>query len=179
VSVSRLRLGEWVALVGAVGLLVVMFLDWFGLEEGAGGPAVSAGLRDLAARLLEKSGWSGLGWAAVALVVLLIAGGLAIAATTALRQTPAWVVGASVLSVAAGIVAVFVLALRILLFQPDLGAGLPNDLVDVRLPALLGLLFAALVPLGAWLALDDERVDAPESAYTPPPARPVPGTPST
>ena len=43
-----------------------------------------------------------------------------------------------------------------------------------RLPPYLGLLAALLTTLGAWRSLADERTDAPESAYTPPPARPAP-----
>ena len=33
---------------------------------------------------------------------------------------------------------------------------------------------AALIVVGAFLALKDERTGAPESAYEPPPARPIP-----
>ena len=70
----------------------------------------------------------------------------------------------------------FLILLVRVLTQPGLGASLPNRLVLVEAPAYVGLLFTGLIPVGAWLALRDERLDAPESAYTPPPARPVPGT---
>jgi hypothetical protein len=165
-SLSRLRLGEWLALVGAVGLLVTLFLDWFVLASGA--HVIGADP--------QQSGWAGLGWAMDLLLAVTIAGGLATALTTALRQTPAWSVSASVLTSPLGVVVFVVLLLRIVLFQPDLGAGLPNDLVDVKPVAYLGLLFCALIPIGAFTALRDERTRAPESAYTPPPPRPVPGT---
>jgi hypothetical protein len=164
-SLSRLRLGEWLALVGAVGLLVTLFLDWFGFAEAARGNGD-----------YQESGWAGLGWAMDVLLAVTIAGGLATALTTALRQTPAWSVGAGVLTSPLGVVVFVVLLLRIVLFQPDLGTGLPNDLVDVKPVAYLGLLFCALIPIGAFTALRDERTGAPESAYTPPPPRPVPGT---
>jgi hypothetical protein len=164
VSLRRLRAGEWIALAGAVGLLVTLFLDWFGFAPAARGNG------DLA-----KSGWASLGWALDVLLVLAIVAGLATALTTALRQTPAWSVGSGVLTAPIGLIAFTVLALRVVLFQPDLGAGLPNELVDVRAAAYLGLVFCALIPVGAWIVLDDERTEAPESAYTPPPPRPVPG----
>jgi hypothetical protein len=165
-SLSRLRLGEWLALIGALGLLVTLFLDWFGLTATV---HVIGGGR-------EQSGWAGLGWVIGVLLAVTIAGGVATALTTALRQTPAWSVSAAVLTAPLGAVVFVVLLLRIVLFQPDLGAGLPNALVDVNAVAYLGLLFCALIPIGAFLALRDERTGAPESAYTPPPPRPVPGT---
>ncbi|HEU4974080.1 MAG TPA: hypothetical protein VFT50_03245 [Baekduia sp.] len=177
-SLGRLRRGEWVALVGAVGLLVVLCLDWFGLEPekvvagltpaGVGNPTGISGP-------IHHAGWTTLGWFLDVLLCVSIAGGLALAYMTMNRATPAWPVGASVATITVGGVAFVVLLIRVLL-QPGLGAGLPNAAVAVQLPAYLGLLFAALIPIGAWLALADERTDAPESAYTPPPARPVPGT---
>ena len=163
-SLRRLRAGEWLALAGALGLLATLFFDWFGFAPAARGNG------DVA-----KSGWASLGWALDVLLVLAILGALATALTTALRQTPAWSVGSGVLTAPIGLIAFTALALRVVLFQPDLGAGLPNELVDVRAAAYLGLVFCALIPVGAWIVLDDERTGAAESAYTPPPPRPVPG----
>ena len=62
-----------------------------------------------------------------------------------------------------------------LITQPDLDLGLGNDAVSVQLAGYLGLVALALIAVGAWIAIADERTDAPDSAYTPPPARPVPG----
>ncbi|MBI5107057.1 MAG: hypothetical protein HZB46_19105 [Solirubrobacterales bacterium] len=73
-----------------------------------------------------------------------------------------------------GILIVLVLLGRVLL-QPGLGIGAPNELVDIEPWAWLGVVLAACIPAGAWLALADERTDAPESRYEPPPPRPVPG----
>jgi hypothetical protein len=154
---SRLRVGEWTAVVGSVGLLIMLFLDWF-----SAGP-------------LARSGWGSLGWFLDALLVLVIFGGLSITYMTLRRTSPAWPVGAAVLTALVGGVTFLVLLVRVVT-QPALGADLPNHLVSVELAAYVGLLFAALIPVGAWLTLRDERLDAPESAYTPPPARAVPGT---
>ena len=44
---SRMRAGEWVAAVGAIGLLILMFFDWFALDlspvapDGAERPSTS------------------------------------------------------------------------------------------------------------------------------------------
>jgi hypothetical protein len=60
------------------------------------------------------------------------------------------------------------------LTQPDLGIGAPNAVVDVRGGAYLGLLFCALLAIGGWVTLADERTDAAQSRVTPPDPRPVP-----
>ena len=52
--------------------------------------------------------------------------------------------------------AFIVLALRALLFQPG-----PNDIVVLRYGAWLGLLAALVLAVGGWLAIKDERTDAP------------------
>ena len=60
--------------------------------------------------------------------------------------------------------------------KPDLGAGLPDKAVTIEPAAYVGLVFCLAIALGAWVALKDERTDAPESAYTPPEPRPAPPT---
>jgi hypothetical protein len=168
-NLSRLRVGEWVALIGGIGLLVLLFTTWFGVDAGAAGTSID--------HSLTKSGWGGLGWFMVLLLLVLIAGGLFTAATVALGQPPAGAVGVAVATLTLGGVIVLALAVRLLL-QPDLGVGADNGAVDVRLPALLGLVFAALIPAGAFWAIQDERTAGPEAVVNLPPARPVPGTPA-
>jgi hypothetical protein len=146
--VSRLRAGEWLALVGAVGLLVVLFLDWFDLDAGG-----------------SASGWSGLGRLMDVFLALIIVGGLAMAFTTIRRSAPAMPVGSAVLTFAVGTLTWLALLIRVLT-KSDAGQ---------EAWAYVGLVLAALMPAGAFVTLKDERTGAPESAYTPPPARPVPG----
>ena len=165
-SVGRLRAGELTALAGSVGLLVLLFFDWFAVDTGR----LPLGLRVV---VLAGSGWSSLGWFMDVLLCIAIAGAFAIAYLTLRRASPAWQVGASVLTAILGAVIFLVLLIRVATLG-DNAAG-PAQ-VTVQLPAYLGLLCAALIPAGAWKALGDERTGAPESAYTPPPARPVPGT---
>ena len=74
------------------------------------------------------------------------------------------------------LITLLVALVRVLITQPALGLGLGNDAVSVQVAGYLGLLALAVIGAGAWIAIGDERTDAPDSAYTPPPPRPVPGS---
>jgi hypothetical protein len=158
VTPGRLRSGESLVATGAVALVVLLSLDWFGVDRAAG----------------ATTGWSALGWPFVVLlvVVLLLAAWLVVATATDApveRQLLAAVLTASV-----GAAVLFALTLRVALAQPDLGVGARNADVTVLWPAYLGIVALTVVVAGAWRALADERTDAPESAYVPPPPRPAP-----
>lgn len=166
-SLARLRSGEVLAGAGALGLFLLLFTDWFeapvvGLAPGF--QAVSAG---------NTTGWSSLGWFLVAMLVLLILVAGALVVLTVRAERVALPVAAGVAGSFLGILTTMVLAVR-LLTQPGLGVDAPNHLVDVEVPAYLGLLCVVAMTVGAWRSIADERTDAPESAYTPPPARPAP-----
>jgi hypothetical protein len=164
--VSRLRAGEWLAVVGAAALLVTLFLPWFGLEvPGPAGNLVNPFLADVTG----TSGWSALGWVTIVLALAAIGCAAWLALANATARPVAQLVAASVLTATAGTLAFVVLALRALVFQPG-----PNDFVVVRYGAWLGLLAALILAVGGWWATKDERTDAPESAYTPPEPRPAP-----
>jgi hypothetical protein len=79
-----------------------------------------------------------------------------------------------VLLSAVSVVAFVALVMRVTIAQPGLGSGLPDAGVAVQLPAYLGLAAMAVIVVGGWRSMADERTDAPESDYTPPPARPAP-----
>jgi hypothetical protein len=167
---SRLRTGEWVAAISAVGLFITLFFDWFSVDgHAAGWTAYAPG------GVLHLSGWGSLGWFMDVLLGLMILGGVALAFMNVRRAAPAWPVGASVLMWTAGTLIWIALAVRVAT-QPGLGLGLSNRPVLVEAPAYLGLLFAALIPLGAFLSLRDERTHTREArAYTPPTPRTAPG----
>jgi hypothetical protein len=156
----RLRAGEVLAGAGAVALVVVLFMDWFA-------PLGWAARQDAA-----RSGWSTLGWLMVALLVLLVLAALWLVATT-VTGAVTQAVAAGVTTAALGTITVPLLLLRVLT-QPNLGVGAPDSLVDIRWGAALGLLCAGLIALGGWWMLKDERTNAPESRYEPPPPRPAP-----
>jgi heme/copper-type cytochrome/quinol oxidase subunit 1 len=170
--VSRMRPGEWVAALGALGLFVTLFLDWFSVDGEAAGWKAYAPLADE----VHLSGWGSLGWFMDVLLCLAIIGGASLCYMTVKRTAPAWPVGAAVLTWIVGSLIFLVLVVRVAL-QPGLGLGLPNRPVLVEAPAYAGLLFALLIPVGGFLSLRDERTDTAEArAFTPPPARPAPGT---
>src|SRR4051812_37438088 len=146
---SRLRAGEWLAGIGAAALLVTLFLDWVGPRH--------------------ESGWSALGWLTLlfCLLAIAVAGWLVVA--TLLRRPVAQLVAAAVLTAVLGTLVLLVLLVRAALAQPGVDA-----VTSIQGGAYFGLLAALLVAVGGWWSLADERTDAPESAYEPPPARPAP-----
>jgi hypothetical protein len=174
--VSRLRAGEWLAVVGAAALPVTLFLAWFGVDlpqetvqqRQFGGGGVLNVLNTYAVDSWG-SGWDALGWLVIVIVLVAVACAAWLALANAAARPVAQLVAASVLTATAGTLAFVVLALRALVFQPG-----PNDLVVVRYGAWLGLLAALILAVGGWWATKDERTDAPESAYTPPEPRPPP-----
>ncbi len=92
---SRLRKGEWLAVAGAVALLVALFLPWFG----------------------GRIGWTSLGWLMIALLVLCIAGAAWIALTT-IDNVLTRILPALVITSAASVLTLVILVLRVLAFPP-------------------------------------------------------------
>jgi hypothetical protein len=148
-SVGRLRGGELLAGVGAVLLLVSLFLDWVGP--------------------VGESGWSSLGWltVVVAIAAILVASWLVFVTATARPVTQ--VVAAGVTGAVVGPVTLIVLVVRTALAQPGVDAA-----TSIESGAYVGLAGALLLAVGAWWSLADERTDAPESVYVPPAPRPAP-----
>jgi len=154
----RIRLGEALMGIGAIALFALLFADWF---HGGG---------------ISASGWSSLGWALDALLVVVIGLALTTVVLTAAGARPAIALGPAVLTVVLTLITLLVALVRVLITQPALGLGLGNDAVSVQVAGYLGLLALAVSGAVAWIAIGDERTDAPDSAYTPPPPRPVPGS---
>ena len=130
---NRLRFAEKVAGVSALALLGFLFLDWFGVEDGAG-----------------TSGWDSLGWLALALCVLAIVAGLAVPILFALHESPVLPLFGAIVAVLVGALAVIALLVQVI-FQPG-----PDELVVVRSGWWLGLLAAAGVARGGFLSMRDE-----------------------
>lgn len=153
---SRLRLGETLAGLGGIALFVLLFLNWF---SGGG---------------VSRSGWSSLGWALVILLAAVIVLALVVPTAAIVRAHPAVAVGSAVITIALGFVTFVVALIRVLITQPALDLGLGNGAVSVQVAGYLGLAALALIVAGGWITIADERTEAPESAYTPPPPRPLP-----
>jgi hypothetical protein len=162
-DVNRLRFGEMVAAAGAAVLFLVMFLDWYGIE----GTSVAA------------NAWQVFTWVDLYLfVTLVVALGLAI--LTMAQRTVALPVSVSVLVTALGALATLLILYRIV-NQPG-----PNELISVRYGAYLGLLAAAAITFGGFMAMRNESASFGSAATRQQtPTRPAPspspsgGAPST
>lgn len=143
-SLARLRLGEIIAAVAAVGLLVVLGAEWFELRSRVA--VVGA----------TSTGYASLGWFADALLIFAALCCLALAVATVLERKPSTPVGIQTITVIATLVAVVCVALR-LIFQPSLGVGADDTSVDLMPGAYLGLAFTLLMFVGAWISIGDER----------------------
>lgn len=155
----RLRLGEAIALISGITLIVMLFLAWYDV------PAFATDAR--------TGGWAAMGVLISVLLGLAALLGIALGVLTVIRRSPALPVAIGVLTWVMGSIVWIVLFLR-LSIEPALGAELNATQVTLRWPGYVGLLAATLIPIGGLLAIRDERRDAPESAYTPPPPRPIP-----
>jgi hypothetical protein len=130
----RLRPGELLAAAGGVVLLASMFLDWYGPVGRTDG----------------VTAWQAFTVADVLIaIVALFAIALAVA-QVALRG-PALPVALGVITSAVTIAGVIVVVFR-LIDQPG-----PNNLVELRAGAWIGLAGALAAAAGAWLAMGDER----------------------
>jgi hypothetical protein len=128
----RLRAGEALAAAGALGLLLATFLTWYEGPEGTSLDAWQAfSVTDL-------------------ILALLIALALALAVLAVTQRAPALPVAAGVVTAAASIACALLVLYRIV-NQPG-----PNDALDVRPGAWLGLLALLVVAAGAWAAIADE-----------------------
>lgn len=179
-DLRRLRLGELLAAVGAVVLVVSLFLDWVHgpiaqanyVLRGYGAVVYSKDVYDGAASGLEAGG--------IVLVVLLLAVA-ALAATLVVLTVTVEPVGLTMASAVGtaffGIVMTIATTLRVLLFQPDLGIGLGDSDVQMQLGAYLSLAGVFLCAAGGWITMRDERQSAPYSAA--PTLEPRPAPPAT
>lgn len=157
---NRPRLPETLTGLAAITLLVMLFLQWYSVDAVNSGGA-------------STSGWGAVGPLIAVVLGIATALALALVATTLTRRSPAVPVGLGVITWVYGAIAWSVLALR-LLDEPGLGIGLGPAQVTLLWPGYVAFAAMTLIPLGALWTLRDERTDAPESAYEPPPARPIP-----
>jgi hypothetical protein len=171
VRLGRLRSGEILAGAGAVALFVLLFLDWFQPELR---PRVVETSGRVVGPELHLSGWTSLGFVMLVMLLVVIVLALWLAASTVFASSVSQPVAAGVLLSAVSLVVFVALVVRVTILQPGLGVGLPDEGVEVRLPAYLGIAAMAVIVIGGWRSMADERTDAPESAYEPPPARPAP-----
>jgi hypothetical protein len=135
VDLRRIRSGELLASVSAIGLLAVMFLDWFG----------------------GRSGWEALTIGRVALVAVALLALTLVALTVTARPVA---MAGSAASITVGFAALTLLYLlyRVVVNEPGTDAG-----SAIGIGAYLGLVLVLGCAAGAWRALADERTRAPAS----------------
>jgi hypothetical protein len=158
-DLRRVRHGEWIAAAGGVTLLASLFMTWY-MPFGGVDP-----LQDLDRPLTGFESFDVLDIVLVVIAALAIA----LAVLQATRDSPAIPVGAGVLTVVFGALGVLLVAYRIV-NQPG-----PNELIEVRAGAWVGLLATVAIAVGGWESIRDERVRGlppgpePELRPTPPP----------
>lgn len=186
----RLRSGEWIVVGGLVGLAVSLFLRWFTTtvdlrcELPAGdGDGGTSGWCPFVGGDLFSTGWGALGRPWMDFLIVAVVAVLVMLAMT-LRAGPGKpTYGAVVSLIAAGAVTFLVTvltAIRVLLARP--GVDLPR--IDAHLGVEIstgigpggwvGLASLVIMVIGLWVAVADDRTDAPDSAFDPPAPRPVP-----
>jgi hypothetical protein len=130
VDPKRLSAGEWVAAGGAVLLLVALFLPWYGAGSA------------------DATGWESLTVVDI-LLALLAAGALVATAVTARGHGDAVPVAFTVLTGLAGLVALLLVAWRVI--DPT-----PAGDVSREVGAWLALIGAAGMAVGGWFGMSDE-----------------------
>jgi uncharacterized membrane protein len=145
VSLKRLRLGELLALIGAVSVIVSLFLPWY--ESAAG----------------TLSAWDTFGPTLVLLIAAAM-GALGLGASTVTERSTALPVAAAVCSTLLGTLALIAAMVRVL-ERPDHATGLCAG-------AWLALAGAIAILAGSWQSMRDERTGVYSPAEPPP--RPPP-----
>jgi hypothetical protein len=129
-SLRRLRLGELLALVGAVCLIVSLTLPWYETAEG------------------NLSAWSTFGPAVVLLMLATLAA-LVLVVATVTERTPALPVAAAVWGVPFGLLGVVAAIVRVL--------ERPDNATSLCAGAWLALVGAVAILVGVWQSMRDER----------------------
>jgi hypothetical protein len=148
VSLRRLRLGELVALAGAICVIVSLFEPWY--ENSFG----------------KLSAWDTFG-PAVVLLIAAAAAALGLVVSTITERSTALPVAAAVWSTLFGIVAVIAALVRVL--------ERPDHATSLCAGAWLALAGAILMLAGSWQSMRDERTSLYEPAEPPPLPPPDPG----
>jgi hypothetical protein len=150
---SRLRPGEIVAAAGGILLFVFMFFfKWYGVGGQVGDLAKSFGVD------VSFNGWHGhsvLRW----LMLLTILAALALAFLTATQRTVALPVTTAVIVTALAALLTVLLAYRVVINEPG-----PNQFIDVKIGAWLGLLSSALITYGGYRSMREEGTSLSDAA---------------
>jgi hypothetical protein len=149
-DLRRLRLGEWIAAISGIALLVSLFLPWYRTDD----TGTSSGFESLA--ILDI------------VLALIAAAGVALFLITATQRLPAVPVAFSVFVCLGGLLGVVLVLIRVV--------DLPDDASAREWGLWLGLAGAIGIAAGSLVAMRDERPSRPgrttdlSGAPAPPPA---------
>jgi phosphatidylglycerophosphate synthase len=137
-DMRRLRAGEWITAGSGIGLLVSLFLPWYG-SSTEGGPS-------------DASGWESLALLDIVLA-LIAAAAVGLLVITAAQRLPAVPLTLNTFVALAGLVAVVLVLVRVV--------DLPDGAGAREWGLWLGLAGAVGIVAGALVAMRDERPSRP------------------
>ena len=163
---KHLRAAEWAVLIGAIGVLATLWQPWFSY----GVTLESFPPRSLT---LTVTGWDGLGWLMVALLVISALLGIGLFLTFAVNGRDALTLpfGATLGAVA---VPTLIALLIVLLTRPGLGLNLPASEVGIESAGWIGAISVVVLTAGSLVSIRNERTDGASRSYSPPAPRPAP-----
>jgi cytochrome b561 len=143
----RLRRGELISAAGALVLLPLMFaLKWFGLEVTPGPSAERSAISS------AENAWHGLADLRWLMLITIAAAVGAVLLHVSQRSHGSKTDTSGVVAIL-GTVTAALLAYRVLIDLPS-----PNQVVDQKIGAYLGLLAAVTIALGGWESMGEERL---------------------
>jgi len=164
--VRHVRAAEWAVLIGSLGVLATLWQPWFSY-------AVSLELFPPRTLTLTVTGWSGLGWLMVTLLITSALHGICLFIAFAANGKDALTLpfGATL----AAIATLTLIALIVVLFtRPGLGLDLAASGVGIEPAGWLGAIATVLLAAGSFASVRNERTEGQSRAYTAPPPRPAP-----
>ena len=163
---KHLRAAEWAVLIGSIGILATLWQPWFSY-------GVTLESFPPQSLTLSVSGWDGLGWLMVALLVIsaLLGVGLFLAFAINGRDALTLPFGATL-----GAVAVpTLIALMVILFtRPGLGLNLPASEVGIKPAGWIGAISIVVLTAGSLVSIRNERTAGASRAFIAPSPRPAP-----
>jgi hypothetical protein len=157
VDTSKLSVGDQIAAVSGIVLLIALFLPWYGVDVSVGGFSASE----------SANAWEALDFVDILLfLIALVAIGVPVAKATG--NMPDDVPGPMVVLAAGGLAVLLVVFRLIDLPTPDVEASGID--FSRKFGIFLGLIAAAGVTYGGWRANEEAPVAAAPAAPPPPPA---------
>ncbi len=163
---KHLRLAEWAVLIGSIGILATLWQPWF---------SYGVTLESFPSQSLtvSVSGWDGLGWLMVTLLIVSALLGVGLFLAFAMNGRDAFTLpfGATLGAVA---VPTLIALMVVLLTRPGLGLNLPTSAVGIEPAGWIGAIALVVLTAGSLVSIRNERTAGASRAYSQPPPRPAP-----